>query len=72
MQSGADFETVKSITGQSQATLWHYTHANQNSIDRAVSVLGDFAEKTLEFSNNGRSLDTNREKQKLKVISCNK
>lgn len=68
MQSGADFETVKSITGQSQATLWHYTHANQNSIDRAVSVLGDFAEKSLEFSNDGRGLDTNQEKQKLKLL----
>ncbi|MCD9188615.1 MAG: tyrosine-type recombinase/integrase [Pyrinomonadaceae bacterium] len=68
MQSGADFETVKSITGQSQATLWHYTHANKNSIERAVSVLENFAEKSLEKATIGRSSDTNKEDEILKYL----
>jgi hypothetical protein len=32
MQSGTDFETASSVTGQSRHTLWHYTHANNESI----------------------------------------
>jgi len=68
MQSGADFETVRSITGQSQATLWHYTHANKNSIDRAVSVLESFAEKSFEKQGIGLRLDTDSEDEKLKRL----
>lgn len=68
MQSGADFETVKSITGQSQSTLWHYTHANKNSIDRAVSVLANFAEKSLEKTNNGLGLDKESKLENLSLL----
>jgi integrase len=60
MQSGADFETVSSVTGQSRHSLWHYTHASENSINRAVSILENFAES----SSNGLGLDT-KEKSKL-------
>lgn len=57
MQSGADFETVTNITGQSRHTLWHYTHASRESIDRAASVLELFGEKSLEKIKNGLGLD---------------
>lgn len=60
MQSGADFETVSSITGQSRHSLWHYTHASNESINRAVSVLENFSENIFD----GLSLDT-KEKRKL-------
>lgn len=68
MQSGADFETVTSITGQSRHTLWHYTHASQHSIDRAAAVLGNFAEKALENAPIGRGLDTKDEAQKIRLM----
>lgn len=64
MHSGADFETVSSITGQSRHTLWHYTHANNNSINAAVSVLENFAENCLENKIDGLGLDK-KEKHKL-------
>jgi integrase len=47
MQAGTDFETVANVTGQSKEVLWHYTHANQNSINSAVAVLEKFAENCL-------------------------
>jgi hypothetical protein len=62
MHSGADFETVSSITGQSRHTLWHYTHANNESISRAVSVLENFAESSFDRL----GLDT---KENLKLLS---
>jgi len=64
MQSGTDFETVSSITGQSRHTLWHYTHASTNSINRAVSVLENFAGQCLENKTDGLGLDK-KEKRKL-------
>lgn len=73
MQSGADFETVTNITGQSRHTLWHYTHASRESIDRAASVLGNFAEKALEISQFGLSLDKDDETPEISlVITANK
>ena len=65
MHSGADFETVKSITGQSPATLWHYTHANNESIARAVSVLESFADASTGNLFDSLGLDT---KEKLKLV----
>ncbi|MDQ3750442.1 MAG: site-specific integrase [Acidobacteriota bacterium] len=62
MHSGADFETVSSITGQSRHSLWHYTHANENSINAAVAVLEKFAESSFD----GLGLDT---KENLKLLS---
>ncbi len=62
MHSGADFETVSSITGQSRHSLWHYTHASENSINRAVAVLEKFAESSFD----GLGLDT---KEKPKALS---
>jgi integrase len=62
MHSGADFETVANITGQSRHTLWHYTHANENSINAAVSILAKFAESSFD----GLGLDT---KSEPKLIS---
>lgn len=64
MHSGADFETVKSITGQSAATLWHYTHANNESISRAVAVLESFADASTGNNFDGLGLDT-KENPKL-------
>jgi len=64
MQSGTDFETVSSITGQSRHTLWHYTHANNESINRAVFVLEKFAESSTENLFDGLGLDK-KEKRKL-------
>jgi integrase len=64
MHSGADFETVASITGQSRHTLWHYTHANNESISRAVAVLETFADASTGNNFDGLSLDT-KENPKL-------
>ncbi|HEX8287873.1 MAG TPA: site-specific integrase [Pyrinomonadaceae bacterium] len=73
MQSGADFETVKSLTGQSRHTLWHYTHASRDSINRAVTVLDNFAEKAFENSGVGRGLDTKEESENTSlIIAANK
>ena len=69
MHSGADFETVKSITGQSQSTLWHYTHANNESISRAVSVLENFAENSTENIFDGFGLES---EQKPKLLTSAK
>jgi integrase len=70
MQSGADIETVASVTGQSHHTLWHYTHASNESIGRAVSVLENFANAALENNDlvtaTGHGLDT---KSKAKTVS---
>lgn len=63
MHSGADFETVSSITGQSRHSLWHYTHASENSINRAVSVLEKFAESSFD----GLCLDTKEKCEPLKL-----
>lgn len=68
MHSGADFETVASITGQSRHTLWHYTHANENSINAAVSVLEDFANNSL----GGHGLDTKEKRKLVKSASSTK
>ncbi len=62
-QSGADMETLSSITGHSHHSLWHYTHASNESIGRAVSVLERFASSALEAiplscDDGGLSLDT--------------
>lgn len=58
VQSGADIETVSSITGQSHYSLWHYTHASQESVARAAGVLGDFARNLLKGSKDGLGLDS--------------
>ncbi len=68
MHSGADFETVSSITGQSRHSLWHYTHANENSINAAVSVLEKFAEKSFD----GLGLDTKENQKFLSSSNSNK
>ncbi len=62
MQSGADFETVSSITGQSRHSLWHYTHASNESINRAVSVLANFSENIFD----GLGLDKKKKRKQLK------
>ena len=64
MHSGAIFETVSSITGQSRHSLRHYTHANENSINAAVSVLEKFAENSFD----SLGLDT-KENVKLLTVS---
>lgn len=66
MHSGADFETVSSITGQSRHSLWHYTHANENSINAAVAVLEKFAESSFD----GLGLDTKEKCKPLKPASA--
>ena len=66
MQSGTDFETASSVTGQSRHTLWHYTHANNESINRAVSVLENFALQCFDINSDGLGLD---KKEKRKTIS---
>lgn len=68
MHSGADFETVSSITGQSRHSLWHYTHASENSINRAVSVLEKFAESSFD----GLCLDTKEKCEPLKLAQSTK
>jgi len=68
MHSGADFETVSSITGQSRHSLWHYTHANENSINAAVSVLEKFAESSFD----GLGLDTNKNVKLLSRANSSK
>lgn len=67
MQSGTDFETASSITGQSRHTLWYYTHASNESINRAVSVLENFALNCLENSDNGLGLDKKETSKALKA-----
>ena len=62
-QSGADMETLSSITGHSHHSLWHYTHASNESIGRAVSVLERFATSALDAvplscDDGGLGLDT--------------
>ena len=66
MQSGTDFETVSLITGQSRHTLWHYTHASTDSINRAVSVLENFAGQCLENKTDGLGLDKKETRKLLK------
>ncbi|MCU1289254.1 MAG: hypothetical protein JWN60_1483 [Acidobacteria bacterium] len=68
MHSGADFETVSSITGQSRHSLWHYTHASENSISAAVAVLEKFAESSFD----GLGLDKNQTDEPLKLAQSNK
>lgn len=68
MHSGADFETVSSITGQSRHSLWHYTHANENSINAAVSILAKFAESSFD----GLGLDTKEKREPLKLAQSTK
>jgi integrase len=68
MHSGADFETVSSITGQSRHSLWHYTHANENSINRAVAVLERFAESSFD----GLDLDTEGNTKLLSATTSSK
>lgn len=63
-QSGADIETISSITGQSHDSIWHYLHASQDSIGRATSVLENFG--TLLIGD-GLGLDTN-EKAKSQTV----
>ncbi|MBA3632630.1 MAG: tyrosine-type recombinase/integrase [Acidobacteria bacterium] len=67
MQSGTDFETASSITGQSRHTLWYYTHASNESINRAVSILENFARQCLENSDNGLGLDKKEKPKALKA-----
>lgn len=55
MHSGADLETISSVTGQSQHSLWHYTHASRESISRAAGILENFGDSLL---GNGHNLDT--------------
>ena len=44
LQGGQDLATIGSITGQSDRTMiLHYGHASQESRDRAMTVLDDFA-----------------------------
>jgi integrase len=44
LQAGQDLATIGSITGQSDRTMiLHYGHASQESRDRAMTVLDDFA-----------------------------
>lgn len=71
MHSGADFETVSSITGQSKHTLWHYTHANNDSIGAAVSVLENFAKNCLEENTDGLRLDKKEKRKQLKSAPSN-
>jgi hypothetical protein len=66
MQSGTDFETASSVTGQSRHTLWHYTHANNESINRAVSVLENFALQCFDLNSDGLGLNKT---EKRKTIS---
>lgn len=70
MQSGADFETVSSLTGQSRHSLWHYTHASRDSIERAANVLGDFGEKFMEKGKIGLGLDSEPEVQNIKRLNA--
>jgi len=83
MQSGTDFETASSVTGQSRHTLWYYTHASNESIYRAVSILENFAYDCLEkntadkllvenketdFEKDGLGLDSKEKRKTLKAI----
>ena len=68
MHSGADFETVSSITGQSRHSLWHYTHANENSINAAVSILEKFAENSFD----SLGLDTEDSPKLLIAVNTNR
>lgn len=66
-QSGADTETISSLTGQSRHTLWHYTHASVESINRGAEVLQNFAQECFKNLDIGLRLDTKSKGQKLSL-----
>ncbi len=71
MHNGAALKRSHQSTGQSRHTLWHYTHANENSINAAVSVLENFAENSIgDFL--GLGLDTKEKRKLLKSASATK
>lgn len=67
VQSGADFETITSLTGQSRHSLWHYTHASNESIERGANILEKFGVQCFENIADGLRLDT---KEKMKKLSA--
>lgn len=68
MHSGADFETVSSITRQSRHSLWRYTHTNENSIKAVVSILEKFAETSFD----GLGLDKKEDRESLRLAQSTK